>query len=73
MKVAVTGATGFIGRYIVRHLAEGGHEGARQLASYFVGQGVGLMNSSVSARTVVYEFMQDFLQASERLQAFTAE
>jgi len=57
----------------ITKLAEGGHEGARQLASYFVGQGVGLMNSSVSARTVVYEFMEDFLRASERLNAFTAE
>ena len=54
----------------ITKLAEGGHEGARQLASYFVGQGVGLMNDSVSARTVVYEFMQDFLGASERLNAF---
>ena len=26
MKVAVTGATGFIGRYIVKHLADQGHE-----------------------------------------------
>jgi nucleoside-diphosphate-sugar epimerase len=26
MKIAVTGATGFLGRYIVRHLAELGHE-----------------------------------------------
>jgi len=54
----------------ITKLAEGGHKGARQLASYFVGQGVGLMNDSVSARTVVYEFMQDFLNASERLNAF---
>ena len=49
------------------------HEGARQLASYFVGQGVGLMNDSLSARTVVYAFMEDFLRASERLSAFTDE
>lgn len=57
----------------ITKLAEGGHSGARQLASYFVGQGVGLMNASVSARTVVYEFMEDFLRATERLNSFTAE
>ena len=57
----------------VTKLAEGGHEGARKLASYFVGQGVGLMNDSVSARTVVYEFMEDFLAATERLNNFTVE
>lgn len=57
----------------ITKLAEGGHDGARKLASYFVGQGVGLMNDSVSARTVVYEFMEDFLSATERLNRFTAE
>ena len=57
----------------ITKLAEGGHAGAKQLASYFVGQGVGLMNSSVSAKTVVYEFMEDFLRATERLNGFTAE
>lgn len=57
----------------ITKLAEGGHQGAQQLASYFVGQGVGLMNDSVSAKTVVYEFMQDFLAATERLNSFTAE
>ncbi len=54
-------------------LAAGGHPGARQLATYFVGQGVGLMNSSQSTKTVVYEFMADFLAASERLQQVVAE
>ena len=53
----------------VSQLAEGGHNGARQLATYFVGQGVGLMNSSVSTRQVVYDFMEDFGNAVERLSA----
>jgi len=52
----------------VTKLAEGGHKGARQLATYFVGQGVGLMNESVDSRTVVREFMEDYLAATERLQ-----
>ncbi len=48
-------------------LAEDGHEGAKELATSFVGQGVGLMNSRQSARAVVYGFMEDFLEAQERL------
>lgn len=48
-------------------LAEDGHEGAKELATSFVGQGVGLMNSRQSTRAVVYEFMDDFLAAHERL------
>ena len=52
----------------VTKLAEGGHKGARQLATFFVGQGVGLMNESLDSRTVVREFMEDYLQATERLQ-----
>ncbi len=51
----------------VAKLAEGGHEGAKQLATYFVGQGVGLMNSVQDTRTVVREFMEDYLAAAERL------
>ena len=51
----------------VAKLAEGGHEGAKQLATYFVGQGVGLMNSVQDTRTVVREFMEDFLAATEKL------
>ena len=50
-------------------LAEGGDPQAKQLATYWVGQGVGLMNASVSARTVVYDFMEDYLAAAERLSA----
>lgn len=48
-------------------MAEGGHKGARQLATFWVGQGVGLMNEIQSTKTVMYEFMEDFLNATERL------
>ncbi len=51
----------------VTKLAESGHTGARQLATYFVGQGVGLMNNIQDTRTVVREFMEDYLAAVERL------
>lgn len=48
-------------------LAEKGDEGARKLASYWVGQGVGLMNKVKSSRDVVFEFAEDYLAASERI------
>jgi len=49
-------------------LSLGGHEGARRLATYWVGQGVGLMNHPTSVRQVMQEFQEDFLEAYERLQ-----
>lgn len=48
-------------------LALAGDPGAKALSTYWVGQGVGLMNESIAARTVVYEFMEDFAEAAERL------
>ena len=54
-------------------LAQANHGGARQLANYYVGQGVGLMNETVSARSVVYQFMEDFADAAERLAGAVAE
>ncbi len=51
----------------VDKLAEGGHKGAQQLATYWVGQGVGLMEQSMSAGQVVQAFKEDFLAAYERL------
>lgn len=57
----------------ITRLAEGGHEGARDMASYFVGQGVGLMTTAQSAKGVVYQFMEEFLDASERLTSLTAQ
>ena len=48
-------------------LAETGHPGAQALATYFVGQGVGLMNKIKPAREVVLEFIEDYVAAAERL------
>jgi len=53
----------------VLKLANGGHAGAAKLASYFVGQGVGLMKSSQSTRSVVEDFMREYVEAVERLSA----
>jgi NAD(P)H-dependent flavin oxidoreductase YrpB (nitropropane dioxygenase family) len=48
-------------------LAATGHPGAQALATYFVGQGVGLMNKVKPARDVVLEFIEDYVAAAERL------
>ena len=50
-------------------LSQGGHEGAKDLATYWVGQGVGLMNQAMSAGQVVQAFKEDYLAACERLSA----
>lgn len=41
----------------------GGNEAARELVSYFVGQGVGLVDQVRSARAVVQEFREEFAEA----------
>jgi NAD(P)H-dependent flavin oxidoreductase YrpB (nitropropane dioxygenase family) len=53
-------------RYVDK-LSQSGHEGARELATYWVGQGVGLMNEPISAGAVVQAFKEDFAGAYERL------
>lgn len=57
----------------INQLAQSDHDGAKQLANYFVGQGVGLMNEAKSVRSVVYEFMEDYAAATERLVNMTDE
>ena len=52
----------------VDKLAQSGHARARALATYWVGQGVGLMNQTQSVRSVMQAFQEDFLQAYERLE-----
>ncbi|MFI5352438.1 MAG: nitronate monooxygenase [Candidatus Binatales bacterium] len=50
-----------------------GNAKARELVTYFVGQGVGLVDSVKSTRTVVKEFMEEFVEAISDLQALTEE
>ena len=47
--------------------ASAGHKGAVALATYYVGQAVGLMNEEKSVKTIVYEFMEDYVKAVDRL------
>lgn len=54
-------------------LAQNGHPGAQALATYFVGQGVGLMNKIRPAREVVLEFIEDYVAATERLSGTLAD
>jgi NAD(P)H-dependent flavin oxidoreductase YrpB (nitropropane dioxygenase family) len=48
-------------------LAENGNKGAQDLATYWVGQGVGLLNKVRPAREVVREMIEDYREAVERL------
>jgi NAD(P)H-dependent flavin oxidoreductase YrpB (nitropropane dioxygenase family) len=53
--------------------AEKGNERARELVTYFVGQGVGLIDSVKSCRQVVQEFMEEFAEAASELGALVQE
>jgi len=53
--------------------AAGGNAKARELVSYFVGQGVGLIDSVKSAGAVVQEFKEDFALAVERMNTLASE
>jgi len=51
----------------INRAAEAGNPKAREMVSYFVGQGVGLIDSVRSAGQVVQEFKEEFLEAIEGL------
>ncbi len=53
--------------------AEKGNARARELVNYFVGQGVGLVDSVKSSREVVREFMEEFAEAVADMQALIEE
>ena len=51
----------------IERAAEAGNPQARELVSYFVGQGVGLVDEVRPARAVVQAFREEFVEAVERL------
>ena len=51
----------------VNRAAEAGNPKARDMVTYFVGQGVGLIDSVRSAGQVVQDFKEEFLEAVERM------
>ena len=48
--------------------AENGHQGAKELATYWVGQGIGLVDETISAGQTVQKFKEEFLDALDRMQ-----
>src|SRR3546814_11451307 len=54
----------------VDKLSEGGHEGAKALATYWVGQGVGLMHEAIGAGQVVQAFKENWSASCDRLDGF---
>lgn len=53
--------------------AAAGNEKARELVTYFVGQGVGLIDQVRSATAVVQDFKKEFLEAVEHMNALVEE
>jgi len=53
---------------IVDKAAEIGHEGAKQLATYWVGQGIGLVEDTITAGQTVQKFKEEFIEAYENMQ-----
>ena len=52
----------------INRAAEAGNANARQLVSYFVGQGVGLVDTIPTCRQVVAAFMTEFAEALDDMQ-----
>tara|TARA_B100000029_G_scaffold516206_1_gene627649 strand:- start:10868 stop:12007 length:1140 start_codon:yes stop_codon:yes gene_type:complete len=53
---------------VIDKAAENGHEGAKQLATYWVGQGIGLVEETITAGQTVQKFKEEFINAYERVQ-----
>ena len=50
--------------------ADVGHEGAKKRATYWVGQGIGLVEEKITAGQTVQKFKEEFIEAYERLNSF---
>jgi NAD(P)H-dependent flavin oxidoreductase YrpB (nitropropane dioxygenase family) len=50
-----------------------GHEGAKQLETYWVGQGIGLVNETLSAGQTVQKFKEEFVESYERVNGFFSD
>jgi NAD(P)H-dependent flavin oxidoreductase YrpB (nitropropane dioxygenase family) len=59
--------------HAIERSAASGNAKARDLLNYFVGQGVGLIDSVKSAGAVVQEFKEDFVEAIEHMNALVAD
>ncbi len=58
---------------VAQRAAARGNLKARELVTYFVGQGVGLVDSVKTCRSVVNEFMEEFAEALSDMQALAQE
>ena len=50
-----------------------GHEGAKQLETYWVGQGIGLVNETITAGQTVQKFKEEFIDSYERINEFFSD
>ena len=57
----------------VERSAAAGNDKARDMVTYFVGQGVGLIDSVRSATQVVQEFKEEFIEAVEHMNDLVSE
>ena len=58
---------------IISKHAEIGHEGAKDLETYWVGQGIGLVNETISAGQTVQKFKEEFIEGYERMTSLFEE
>ena len=52
---------------IITKQAQIGHEGAKELETYWVGQGIGLVNETISAGQTVQKFTEEFVEGYKRM------